>query len=162
MRNTPPNYGNLQKSLNDDQTPTTINTVILEDGKLVLGKLAANELAKLYVGIGKISVTKEIDSNVRAKIKHVYRKARNLAAMQDEISHHELSRSIHTLKTEKPPDQIMNEMIKHFGPKARITLLHIFNCSWKQGEVPTLWKKSTIIRILKKRKDKQNLKTTDP
>ena len=37
------------KIINDDQTYTTVNTTILQSGKLVAGKQAANELAQSYL-----------------------------------------------------------------------------------------------------------------
>ncbi|KAK3731289.1 hypothetical protein RRG08_025831 [Elysia crispata] len=65
----------------------------LQNGKLFSGKQAANELVKFYMKTwGKISIANAMNSKVRAKIKEEYKKARNSAVMQDEISHHELSR----------------------------------------------------------------------
>ena len=46
-------------------------------------------------------------------------------------------------------------MIKHFGEKAKSTLLRLFNESWRQGKVPSSWKKAHIIPIHKKREKQE-------
>ncbi|KAK3756106.1 hypothetical protein RRG08_032991 [Elysia crispata] len=93
-----------------------------------------------------------------------YNKATNSAAMQDEMSHHELPRSIHTLRNGKAPgpDGNMNEKTKHLRPKARATLLQIIHCSWKQGQVQTVWKESTIFPIPKKGNDRKEPQSSRP
>jgi hypothetical protein len=45
-------------------------------------------------------------------------------------------------------------MLKRLGPDAKTTLLKIMNTSWKQGIVPQVWKKSKIVCIPKKDKDR--------
>ena len=44
----------------------------------------------------------------------------------------------------------------NFGLLTKRTLLKLFNESWKTGTVPAMWKKTTIIPIHKKGKDKEN------
>ena len=70
----------------------------------------------------------------------------------------EIEAAIRQLKCKKAPgpDGVTNDMIKHLGPAAKKTLLELFNESWKNGTVPALWKKATIIPIHKKGKDKKD------
>ena len=67
----------------------------------------------------------------------------------------EIEAAIRQLKCEKAPgpDGVTNDMIKHLGPAAKKTLLELFNELWKNGTVPALWKKATIIPIHEKGKD---------
>lgn len=76
--------------------------------------------------------------------------------MQEAFSEQELTCNIRKLKNGKAqgPD-IMNEMIKHLGTKARATMLDVFNRSWNQGTVPTVWKEAIIVPIPKKGKDQK-------
>ena len=53
-------------------------------------------------------------------------------------------------------------MIKHFGEKAKSTLLRLFNESWRQGKVPSSWKKAHIIPIHKKGKSKKDPESYRP
>ena len=53
-------------------------------------------------------------------------------------------------------------MILHFGSKAKHPLLHIFNESWRKGEVPSTWKKAHINPIHKKGKEKQKMESYRP
>ena len=53
-------------------------------------------------------------------------------------------------------------MIKHFGEKAKSTLLHLFNESWRQGKVPLSWKKAHIIPIHKVGKSKKDPESYRP
>ena len=51
------------------------------------------------------------------------------------------------------PDHILAEFILHAGEKARNTLLRLFNKIWNETDaVPSMWKKATIIPLLKKDK----------
>ena len=70
----------------------------------------------------------------------------------------EIEAATKQLKCKKAPgpDGITNDLIKHLGPAAKKTLLELFNESWKNGTVPALWKKATIIPISRKGKDKKD------
>merc|ERR1711867_336711 len=75
--------------------------------------------------------------------------------MQDPITMTELEKAIKKLKKKSPgPDGITNEMIIHLSDTALQKLLDIFNLSWKNGDVPQIWKDATMIPILKKGKNK--------
>ena len=57
----------------------------------------------------------------------------------------EIEAAIEQLNCKKAPepDGVTNDMIKHFGPAARKTLLELFNELWKNGTVPAVWKKKS-------------------
>ena len=76
----------------------------------------------------------------------------------------ELEEAIKRLKNKKSlgPDNVSNDMIKHFGGKAKSTLLRIFNESWRQEKVPSSWKKAHIIPIHEKGKSKKDPESYRP
>ena len=78
--------------------------------------------------------------------------------MSQPITMKEIEAAIKQLKCKKAPgpDGATNDMIKHLGPAAKKTLLDLFNESWKNGTVPALWKKATIIPIHKIGTDKKD------
>ena len=80
--------------------------------------------------------------------------------MQSPITMAELEKAIKKLNKKKSPgpDGITNEMIMHLGGTALQKLLDIFNLSWKNGDVPQIWKDATMIPILKK--GKKQVKST--
>ncbi|GFQ82505.1 probable RNA-directed DNA polymerase from transposon BS [Trichonephila clavata] len=53
-------------------------------------------------------------------------------------------------------------MIKHFGVLARSILFQIFNLSWIFGKLPTIWKMSIIVSVLKPGKDAASCKNFRP
>ena len=62
----------------------------------------------------------------------------------------ELRQAIYSLKNGKTPgpDNIMAEFLKHLGKQALALTLHIFNQIWNSN-IPSEWKKATVIPILK-------------
>ena len=50
------------------------------------------------------------------------------------------------------PDSITNYHLKHLGPSALQALTDIYNKSWLNNDIPPIWKKATIIPILKPNK----------
>ena len=58
-------------------------------------------------------------------------------------------------KKSTPPggDTVHYDMLKQLNDKAKFQLLHLINKSWNEGELPTQWKESTIIPLLKPNKD---------
>ena len=50
------------------------------------------------------------------------------------------------------PDLVTNHHLKHLGPKALELLTKTFNLSWQRNIIPSIWKKSIIIPILKPNK----------
>lgn len=72
-----------------------------------------------------------------------------------DISIAEVHRAIAQLPMGKAAsrDQIYNEMILAFGPKARETLRQMFNQSWRTAEIPDQWRRAMIVPIPKAGKD---------
>ena len=57
-----------------------------------------------------------------------------------------------TRRTSPGGDLICYEMIKHMSNKSKHVLLNLFNSIWEQGIIPTAWKESIIVPILKEGK----------
>ena len=60
-----------------------------------------------------------------------------------------------TLKNNKAAgrDDILVEQLKHLGPKAQKWLLTMLNICFMENKIPTIWRQSKIIAILKPGKD---------
>ena len=59
---------------------------------------------------------------------------------------------IHKVYKAPGPDGVSNDMLKRLGPRGRRCILDIVNSSWASGEVPTQFKKATIVPIAKRGK----------
>ena len=68
----------------------------------------------------------------------------------------ELKKAIKKLKKKKSPgpDGIPNEMIMNLVIITLSKVLEIFNLIWKNGDIPQIWKKATMMHILMKEKNK--------
>ena len=60
------------------------------------------------------------------------------------------------------PDKISNLHLKHLGPKGIAYLTKIFNLSIKTSQIPSIWKTSLIIPLLKPGKDAKESKSYRP
>jgi len=80
------------------------------------------------------------------------------------ISDCELQEAIKQLKNRKSPgeDQIHAEFLKHAGKEARISIRVWFQKIWETGIVPLLWKKATVVPILKTGKDPKSTASYRP
>ena len=69
----------------------------------------------------------------------------------------ELDNAINQLKYKKSPgpDNIFAEFLHHMGNNAQSTILQLFNQIWN-STIPSQWKKSVVIPILKKNKPFSN------
>ena len=47
------------------------------------------------------------------------------------------------------PDQVHNDMIRHFPPRALDVLLSLFNELWETGQFPDAWREAVVIPLLK-------------
>ena len=76
----------------------------------------------------------------------------------------ELEQVINKLKINKAsgPDDIAQRLITNLPVAGREILLKIINSSWNQGYTPTMWRRATIIPILKKDKDAEKLESFRP
>ena len=153
----------LTKILNGDVQERSL-TVLEHNGELVTGKRAANTLAKMYRKDSETNLPRERIREARAELKNPQKYSGKQACMTSAIRMDELEEAIKQLKNKKSPgpDSVSNDMIKHFGEKAKSTLLRLFNESWRQGKVPSSWKKAHIIPIHKKGKSKKDPESYRP
>ena len=147
----------LTKLLNGE-IPEKAQTVLKSEGEYIVQKEAANCLAKLYQEESNVKLPRERTSQVREQLAQLQKQPTSHNCMSQPITMKEIEAAIRQLKCKKAPgpDGVTNDMIKHLGPAAKKTLLELFNESWKNGTVPALWKKATIIPIHKKGKDKKD------
>ena len=117
-----------------------------------------NCLAKLYQEESNVKLPRERTCQVREQLAQLQKQPTSHNCVSQPITMKEIEAAIRQLKCKKAPgpDGVTNDMIKHLGPAAKKTLLELFNESWKNGTVPALWKKATIIPIHKKGKDKKD------
>ena len=139
-------------------------TVLEHNGELVTGKRAANTLAKMYKNDNETNLPTVRIREGRAGLKNPQKHSGKQACMTSALRMDELEEAIKQLKNKKSPgpDSVSNDMIKHFGEKAKSTLLRLFNESSRQGNVPSSWKKAHIIPIHKKGKRKKDPESCRP
>ena len=153
----------LTKLLNGE-IPEKAQTVLKSEGEYIVQKEAANCLAKLYQEESNVKLPRERTSQVREQLAQLQKQPTSHNCMSQPITMKEIEAAIRQLKCKKTPgpDGVTNDMIKHLGPAAKKTLLELFNESWKNGTVPALWKKATIIPIHKKAKTRKTQTATAP
>ena len=80
------------------------------------------------------------------------------------FSEEEYIRGIATLKNSKAAgiDDVHVEQLKILGPKTHKWLIAILNNCFSQNKIPTIWRKSKIIAILKPGKDSETPKNYRP
>ena len=71
------------------------------------------------------------------------------------FSEGEYNKGVAALKNNKAAgrDDILVEQLKHLGPKAHMWLLTMLNICFMENKIPTIWRQSKIIAILKPGKD---------
>ena len=71
------------------------------------------------------------------------------------FSEGEYNKGVAALKNNKAAgrDDILVEQLKHLGPKAHKWLLTMLNICFMENKIPTIWRQSKIIAILKPGKD---------
>ena len=146
------------------EIPEKAQTVLKSEGEYIVQKEAANCLAKLYQEESNVKLPRERTSQVREQLAQLQKQPTSHNCMSQPITMKEIEAAIRQLKCKKAPgpDGVTNDMIKHLGPAAEKTLLELFNESWKNGTVPALWKKATIIPIHKKRQRQERPKQLPP
>ena len=84
--------------------------------------------------------------------------------MRKSLTKKEFEDALKTLKPNQAPglDKITNAMLTHLGPKTKKKLLQLFNASWKNGKIPTIWKKAIMIPIHKKGKPRNKVDSYRP
>ncbi|MEW8088496.1 MAG: reverse transcriptase domain-containing protein, partial [Candidatus Thiodiazotropha endolucinida] len=75
----------------------------------------------------------------------------------------ELHTALNRKKSTAPgADTVHYDMLKQLTEKGKLNLLGLINESWTRGELPSQWKESTIIPLLKPGKDSHNPKSYRP
>ena len=133
-------------------------TVLQSDGERIVQREAANYLAKLYQEESNVKIPRERTCQVREQLTQLQKQPTSDNCMSQPITMKDIEAAIKQFKCKKAPgpDGVTNDIIKPLGPAAKKTLLELFNESWKNGTVPALWKKDTIIPVHKKGKDKKD------
>jgi ribonuclease HI len=153
----------LTKQLNDEEEKGA-NITIEDRGDILTGKQAADHFANSYANESSIDVGADKQREARKEQRERRNQKANPEIMEAPLSHHELCRALRKLKNKKSPgpDGISNEMLAHLGCAAVNKLLDIFNLSWKEGQVPQVWKEAVIIPVHKKGKDKKKAPSYRP
>ena len=152
----------LTKTLNGDHREKK-QTVLEVQGQLQTGKIAANTFAATYAKDSFVTMPAERTRAVRQETRELGHNS-NSSCMTSPIRMDELISAIKALRCKKAPgpDGVSNDMIKHFGPNTKHTLLKIINRSWRTGAVPSAWKKAHVVPIHKKGKDKKDPESYRP
>ena len=155
---------NLTKALNDEGTKGQKIT-LEEDGRILSGKTAATNFAKVYAAESSINTPQHRRKEIRQEEKERSAgQAEIPEAMCKDITMAELKSATTKLKKKKSPgpDNITNEMLQHLGNVTLQKLLEIFNHSWKQGQMPQCWREAKMIPILKRGKIKSKPQSYSP
>lgn len=153
----------LTKQLNDEDSKGPKIT-LEENGRILMGKQAANHLANSYAKESDIPVSAEKQREARREQRERRTQEREPGPMTNPLTAQELRSALKKLKTKKSPgpDAITNEMLIHLGNAAVNKLLEIFNLSWQEGNVPQVWKEATMIPVYKKGKDRKKASSYRP
>ena len=142
----------------DKKQPIKTNKVVTND------KQIANSFTKFYTKY--FPPSKDIrnkEKEMQKQIKNKFHCLDTHDVFTQDFDIQELNNALDQLKSNKSPgpDQISGEMIKHLGNKGRNICLQLFNLIWHTS-VPSVWKKSIIIPILKPNKSAENIQNYRP
>ena len=151
----------LTKTLNGDRIEKK-QTAIENNGELLKGKKAANAMAKMYQEVSTVTLPRERTKAVRKELQQACGQEQNNDCMSTDLRMDELNEAIKKLKCKKAPgpDNITNDMILHFGSKAKHTLLHIYPGG--RGKSHQHGKRPTSSQFTKKGKEKQKMESYRP
>lgn len=119
----------------------------------------AREFARMYATVSRQVRNRARDRCVKQELKTHRRQPCVCEGARSEacslFTPTELSVQLRKLQCKKTPgpDDICAEHLLHLGPCARAALLRLLNQSWTTGEVPSPWRRATIIPIPKAGKD---------
>ncbi len=140
------------------KTKENINQAIKFKGKYISSpNRIANKFNKQYSSVIRHTSTKE-----KRKITEDIRK--NNFADAPKFTPSQTAEAIKKSKSSKAkgPDNITNLHLKHLGPLGIKYLTDIFNLSVSQSVLPSIWKASVIIPLLKPGKDPSDSKSYRP
>ena len=151
--------------LNNKQNQTSNRVPIKSSkGELSSDRDIAEAFTKHYTTSEQVSKEMKTQENhIKKTIKRNILKEDSQNIFNKELSMEELKQAISLLKCGKAPgpDGIMTEFIKHLGPMALNTYLSLFNQIWRTT-VPSDWKKSIVIPILKPNKNPDSISSYRP
>ena len=148
-----------EKRISNPKPLKTIEGEIAEDQK------KANAHNKYFASVNKASKPTE-EHKVLLKSLKAREKAPNASIkyFEDDLTMNELHSALRKLKSRKTPgpDNLHNEMIKNLGTEGKKVILNFINITWKQGQLPSIWKTATIVPVLKKDKCPEELSSYRP
>ena len=140
--------------------------VIKKDGDTLTGKAAANALIAQYKAVKDIVLSAKRKQEIKQAMQD------NENQISEPIDHYlnikvammEFEKALAQLNTKQAPgpDKVSIYMLKHLGPQAKKKLLQLFKASWKTSNIPKIWKKATMIPILKRGKCKTEAESYRP
>ena len=144
------NVQTLTKLLNEASTEKA-QTVLQSEGEHITQNETDSCPAKLHEEESDVKLPRERSSQVREQLTRLQKQPRSDSCISQPISMQEIKVAIKQLKRKKSPgpDSVTYDVIKHFGPAARKTLLELFNESQKNYTVPALWKKPPSSQSIK-------------
>jgi hypothetical protein len=133
----------------------------LEKGTRLLrtDEAKADGFAREYQAVSSLRIPAAEEKVLRPTLKAAKAKECSCADSDEKcvcspFSQADLHDALGKLKTHKAEgaDGVSNEMLRRLGPRAKEALLSVYNKSWLRKEVPTEWRRATIIPILKPHK----------
>ena len=135
---------------------------------LAADRAKADAFVRTYAGVSRNARVKRRDRPVKTELRELRARpccceGERTQACQP-FTMQELRDQLQHMKPRKAPgpDQVCTEHLQHLGPIARRALLHTINRSWLTAEVPSAWKRATIIPIPKAGKDPKAVESYRP
>ena len=169
----PASLGRITRLLRSWEEPSQHRegeTMVAESGKiLTTDREKAEAFNKTYAGVARQVRVPTLDRAVKRKLanpalRHCSDCGGERVGCCAPFSEGELLQQLNRCSQKKAPgpDEICTEHLIHLGPRARSVLLSLINASWKKGEVPSCWRRATVIPIPKTGKDKRKIPSYRP
>ena len=153
------------KQLSGTPDKASPNEVLVHQGKRITSQKAkANCFLGHYANVSKLKFStreeKELNRRCRRMLKYDSVDGKN----GGDFTMREFERALAKMKRKGAPgpDDIPPSFLKELGPKARATMLRIFNESFRCAECPQIWKSAIIIPLLKAGKPPGAIKSYRP
>ena len=132
--------------------------MIQRDQETVTGKEAASYFIDSYEHVSNITTPNNRKQQVHDEIKNHHADQDPPEYTNGPFNKRSFKEALKTLKDKKSdgPDKITNEILEHFGTKAKSKLLGIFNNSCKRGHVPQSLREADMVLIHKTGKVRTN------
>ena len=144
------------RNLDGRVAPRKENEVLVCDGKAYVGdRQKAKQFAKVYKKVSKISKGPRDRTIKRKNREFLNERPQTRTKYETEITWEELERVITDASTNKAAgdDDIPYDIIKALGPRAKKSILHIYNKVWNGEQIPQRWRTAVIKPLLKEGKD---------